>query len=103
MQVTEAMLQAALQKAVEAGLISRRSIQADAMINREIMQAILQAALAAAHSKERHRSSDSAYRPVRAVANACSGSVALPAGADADLGSTMDASPCTGISAPSRH
>lgn len=47
-KITESMLQAALEKATEAGLISRRSRQSDAVTNREIMQAILAAALAAA-------------------------------------------------------
>lgn len=55
MQITDAMLEAALGKAVEAGLLSRRSVQVDALSNREVIRTILQAALAAA-------SSDPAYR-----------------------------------------
>lgn len=51
MQITEAMLQAALQKTIDAGLISRRSSPDDDVINREILTAILQAALEAAPSR----------------------------------------------------
>ena len=52
MEVTESMVVPATQKSVDSGLISRRSIEADATMNRDIMHAILQAAFAAAYSKE---------------------------------------------------
>lgn len=46
--ISEEMLDAAIQKAVEAGIFPRRGTAYDAATNRELMRAILQAAFTAA-------------------------------------------------------
>lgn len=48
MEITEAMIQAAIRKATEAGLFPRHSTPFDTAINREIMLSILQAVAEAA-------------------------------------------------------
>lgn len=45
MNVTEEMLQAAIKKAIEAGLLPRRACHEDAQINKELMRLVVQAAL----------------------------------------------------------
>lgn len=51
MQITPAMLEAAIRKATEAGLFPRRSSASELAANREIMYSILQAVLDAAHNE----------------------------------------------------
>lgn len=46
-RISEAALDAAIHKAVEAGIFPRRGNEFDAVINREVMRAILEAAFAA--------------------------------------------------------
>lgn len=51
-RISEAVLDAAIQKAVEAGVFPRRCSEFDAAINREVMNAILDAAFHAAVLEE---------------------------------------------------
>jgi len=52
MEITECMLDAALRKAIEAGLFSRRSSAHETQANREVMRSILLAAADAAWMPE---------------------------------------------------
>ncbi len=47
MRITESILDAAIRRATEAGLFSRRSTSSEMQANREIMRSILDAATAA--------------------------------------------------------
>jgi hypothetical protein len=47
MRITESILDAAIRRATEAGLFSRRSTSSEMQANREIMRSILDAAVAA--------------------------------------------------------
>lgn len=51
MEITESMLQAAVRKATEAGLLSRRCTADEAERNRAVMRAILKAALELAEAE----------------------------------------------------
>lgn len=51
-RITEAVLDAAIQKAVEAGVFPRRRTESDMAINRDVMSAILGAAFDAAASEQ---------------------------------------------------
>ncbi|TFW05798.1 hypothetical protein E4K72_10915 [Oxalobacteraceae bacterium OM1] len=62
MKITPAMLEAALLKAVEAGLIPRRSTAQEQLQNRQVIRSILEAAVAAADDGDIRRAA--AVQPV---------------------------------------
>jgi hypothetical protein len=54
MHITPEMLRAATQKAIELGILPRRSQMEDLATNMELMQEILKAALEKSADKEKH-------------------------------------------------
>lgn len=64
MDITDTMLQAAVRKAVEAGLLPRRACREDAKESRELMRLVVQAALGALHD-EPHQAVPALGSPAR--------------------------------------
>lgn len=55
MELTDAMLQAAIDKAIEAGLLPKYIRKEESSIDREVMRLVLQAALNASPHDAQHR------------------------------------------------
>lgn len=58
MDLTDDMLQAAINKAIEAGLLPKYARKQDAVAEREVMKLVLQAALNAGGAGQRHHVQD---------------------------------------------
>lgn len=58
MELTNAMLQAAIDKAIEAGLLPKYIRKEESAVDREVMRLVLQAALNACPSNAQHRPDD---------------------------------------------
>lgn len=63
MEINNEMLQAAIRKAVEAGLLPRHASPEEMRINRDLMRVVLQAAMDQAPSPSRYVSKGERFRP----------------------------------------